>query len=164
MPILRVKDPLVTELEKIVTTQLVEPVTFIHANLLEANFGLDQIGPDVSFPVCVHVATGKSKVSVNEGGDWDRVADVYLLLLQRYDAPTVDYASKDVSDIVWQMHQLALNLMYFINKSPISVAGGVDDVELTDVYQKFDSHLFGQAVKFTWEIDEATSGYINRAY
>lgn len=171
MPIPLVKDPMLVELELIVTTQLAMPCGFLHANLLEANFGLDQVSKDSQalFPVCIHVATGKNKNDSGNGDDFTgdlitRKASVYLLLLQKYDAPTSDFESKDVNPLVYQMHQLGNNLKYWINKSPLSINGGVSEWEMVDIYQKFDSHLFGQGVTFTWEMMTNSTGYLNRAY
>src|SRR4051812_29505700 len=117
MPIPLVKDPIVTELKSIVETKLAMPCSFVHANLFEANFGLDRMSKDteISFPVCVHVSNGKSDNELLETHDVKRKAKVFLLLLNRYDAPTKDYSSVDVNAIIYQMHQLSDNLAYWIN-------------------------------------------------
>jgi hypothetical protein len=163
MPTLQtVPDPIVTELEKIVTSQLVVPCSFVYANLLEANFGLDQMDPQqVKFPVFMLIATGRSKMTRNEANSIIRKATVYGLLLDQVANPTLDYDSKEVSDIVNKMRQLADNMAYYIDRSPMSVNGGVDEWEAVDSFAKSDAHLFGQAVSFTWEIDTHTTGYLN---
>jgi hypothetical protein len=169
MPIQRGKDPMLVELERIAKTQLAIPCSFIHANLFEANFGIDQISRDSeqSFPVLIHVANGKNKNDPNTVNDIRRKASVFLLLLTKFDAPTSDYKSYEVNELVYQMQQLGNNLQYWINKSPLSINGGVtkDSWSMVDVYQKFDAHLFGQAIEFTWEFDTGKSGHeLNRAY
>lgn len=161
MPIEKIKDPVITELEIICKTRLNMPVTFIHANLFEANFGLDELtkDSDVTFPVFVHVANGKSKNTVNEAHEINRKVEVFGMLLNRIDNPTSDYKSEDVNDVIYEMHQLGNNLIYWINRSALSVDGGVDEFEMVDVYQKFDAHLFGQAMTFTWSLSIGKSGY-----
>jgi hypothetical protein len=161
MAIQKVKDPIVTELEAICKTRLAMPVTFIHADLYEANFGLDQLDK-LAFPVLVHVANTSNKVSINEAGHQIRKVKVLCWLLNRApDGSAPDLKSYDINDLVNQMRQLAENLIYWINKSSISVDGGVNDFESTDLYQKFDAHLYGQGVSFEWSIDTATNGYHN---
>lgn len=157
------KDPIVIELERIVTTQLVIPVSFIHANLMEAEFGLKALkGQDVVFPACIHVATGKSKNTIEESWNIRREATGYLMLLAppEKQSNTMDYDSKEVNAIIWRMHQLANNLMYQINRSPYSVNGGISEWTCTDVYSKSTVHLFGQGVEFKWLFDTGTTGYL----
>lgn len=158
------KDPLVVELERIVTTQLARPTTFMHANRKEANLGLDQMeGEDVKFPVFLLVATGKSKNKFNEAGVIQRTATVYGLLLEQVSNPTSDYTTEEVSTITNKMRELGENLAYYLNKSPLAVNGGVDEWECVDVYAQFDAHLFGVALSFTWTIDTGRTGYL-KAY
>jgi hypothetical protein len=158
MPIQKVDDPLILELERIATQDLVIPCTFLHANLFEANFGLDQIAADaeISFPVLLHVANGKNDNKQNVASDVIRKASVYGMLLQRYDnKATSDYSSKEANGLVYAMQQLADNLQYWVNKSRLSVGcnsegepNGASGFKLTDVYGKFDADLFGVAFEF----------------
>lgn len=158
----KAKDPILLELETICTSRLAMPVKFMHANLNEANFGLDQLTAD-NFPVLVHVSTAKDKNKIGPGGDIERTASMFCLLLNRIEQDTSDFKSYDLNNSINQMRMLGENLMYWINRSTISVAGGVDDWESENVYQKFDAHLFGVALTFDWTVDSQTSGYYNSA-
>lgn len=160
--LIKQKDPILVELELICKERLAIPVTFIHANLFEANFGLDQLS-DVKFPVLVHVATTKNVVELNEAHDNMRTAKIVLLLLNKVDLDTIDYKSYDLNDALNQMRNLGENLIYQINRSPLSVNGGVDKFESDNVYQQFDAHLFGQAMTFDWLLDAATAGYYHKS-
>lgn len=174
MPIEKVKDPLLLELERIAKNELAIPCTFLHADLFEANFGLDHIAADteIAFPVLLHVANGKNQNTPTQSSNMIRKAKVYCLLLQRYDdKPTSGYSSEKANDLIYAMHQLADNLIFWINKSPLSVGSdnagkscGTDQVDMVDVYGKFDADLFGVGLEFTWTVDKGSNGYLNRAY
>jgi hypothetical protein len=154
------KDPLVVELERICKEDLVTPTTFVHANMEEANFGLDQLS-DIEFPVLVHIASNRNRTKVNEAHHLIRTVKVTALLLNRIPLDTLEYKSGEVNAEVNFMRQLGENLIYWINKSDLSVNGGVSDFESDDVYQRMDAHLFGQAMSFDWSLDTATTGYYN---
>jgi hypothetical protein len=159
------EDPAITELERIIKTELVMPCSFLYANLFEANFGLDQM-KDVEFPVFVYFANDKSKYKVKEYGMQTRVLNVVGMMLQSRQDPSVDYSSKDINPDVNMTRQLVENLIYRLNKSTLSVwgddkdKGGVDDFECENVYQKFDAHLFGVGVSFEWRIRTTMGAYI----
>lgn len=160
MPIPKSKDPIVTELERICTSQLATPVTFVHANMGEANFGLDQLA-DVQFPVLVHLTTTRNRNTLDPSHNIIRTAKVTCLLLNRIALDTVDYSSAEVNKDIDFMRRLGENLIYWINRSPYSVNGGVSDWESDDVYQRMDAHLFGQAMSFDWTLDTGKTGYYN---
>jgi len=160
MSLQKVKDPILLELETICTSRLAMPVKFMHANLNEANFGLDQLTAS-DFPVLVHVSTSRDKSKFGAGGDISRTSTMFCLLLNRIELDTLDFKSYDLNDSVNQMRMLGENLFYWINRSTISVDGGVDDWESENVYQKFDAHLFGVALTFDWTVDVQSSGYYN---
>jgi hypothetical protein len=160
MAIPKTDDIIVTELKRICEAQLATPVTFVHANMTEANFGLDQMA-DIQFPVLVHLTGTRNRVKVNEAHHLIRTAKVTLLLLNRLPLETIEFKSGEVNKEVNFMRKLAENLVYWINKSPFSVNGGISDFESDDVYQKMDAHLFGQAMAFDWSLDTATTGYYN---
>lgn len=158
------RDPIVTELETICKTRLAMPVTFIEADLNEANFGLDQL-KGIDFPVLIHVATTRNRYRIQESHNLIRTAKVVCMLLtkQSKDGDTKDYSSYNLSLEINRMRQLGENLVYWINKSSKSVAGGVEDWESDNVMQEFDSHLFGQAITFDWTLDTGKTGYYNVA-
>lgn len=160
MALPKVKDPVLIELEVICTSRLVIPTTFVEANLSEANFGLDKLTPD-QFPVLVYVTSKGSDNEVNEASEIQRSVKLFCLLLNRYDAATSDFSSADVNSLLYQMYQLAQNLQYWINKSTLSVDGGIDKWKADNIYEEFDAHLFGQGLEFEWKVNTATSGYYN---
>jgi hypothetical protein len=161
------KDQVVTELERIVTTELTVPCTFVHANLFAANFELDQL-EKVSFPVFVFVAQGKNRSRINVANNIIREVDLYGLMLQRKETPTSDYKSGEVNDAIFQMYQLSQNLMYQINKSPLSRSSndgdycGVNEWQADEIYSKFDVNLFGHGITFTWTVNTGVNGYHKR--
>lgn len=164
MALPKVEDPALTELERILTTQLALKCTLVYANLFEANFGLDNLG-EVSFPVFVLFTEDKSKYKVKEHGmQTRRLPLIGLMLTMRQDS-TIDYSSKDVNPDVNQMRQLCENMVYHINKSPLSTwedkedKGGIDDFETENVYQKFDAHLFGVGFSAVWRVKNTMGAY-----
>jgi len=164
MPIPKVKDPAVLELERVVTTQLGIKCSFLEANLFEANFGLDHM-KDVEFPVFVYFADDKSKYKVKEHGMITRRMPIVGMLLNQFSNPTIDYSSAEVNADVNRCRQLVENLVYNLNKSPLSVwedkedKGGVDDFETENVYQKFDAALLGVGTSFVWRVKTSMGAY-----
>jgi len=154
--ILEQPDPMVTELEAICTGRMVTPLTFFHAQMKEANLGMDRI-PAVDFPVLVHIATTENKVKIIETGNMIRTAKLYCLLLTA--KPSLDAAAYDVNQEINKMRQLGENMIYWINKSTYSVNGGVNDFQMDNIYQKFDADLMGVAITFDWTFDTGKSGY-----
>ena len=59
------------------------------------------------------------------------------------------------------MEKLAQNIMYWINRSPLSVDGGVNKWKADNLYTQFDSNLFGKGLDFEWTVFTGTSGYYN---
>lgn len=160
MAIPKSKDPVVIELERICKTQLAIPTEFVHASMGEANFGLDQL-EDVNFPVLVHLATNRNKNELEPSHNIMRTVRMQLLLLDRVPLETVDFKAADVNERINLMRNLGENLIYWINKSPYSVNGGVADWNSDDVYQRMDAHLFGQAMEIEWKLDTGETGYYN---
>ena len=160
MAIPKNKDIIVLELERICKTQLATPTTFLHANMSEANFGLDQLS-EVEFPVLIHLATTRNQNTLEPSHNIRRTAKVTLLLLNKISLDTIEYSSAQVNADIDFMRRLGENLIYWINKSPYSVNGGVSDWDSDDVYQKADAHLFGQAMTFDWVLDTGETGYYN---
>jgi hypothetical protein len=163
MPIPKVKDPVIQELQRICETQLALPTTFMEANLAEANYGLDEL-TDVKFPVLIYVTNKGSDNEFNEAGEVQRTLRIYALLLNRVDNPTTGFDSSEVNATLYQVEQLAQNLQYWINRSPLSVDGGVDKWKSDNLYAQFDAHLFGKGLDFQWKVNTGTSGYYNRGY
>lgn len=161
MAIPKVKDQIVSELERICKTQLTIPTTFFEANLNEANFGLDNMA-DMDFPVLVFINNPKNKNSFNEAEEIQRKATINCLLLNKVEKATSDYKSSNVNPLINQIRLLGDNLAYWINRSPISVDGGIDEWTADNVYQRFDADLYGVAISFDWNISTGTRGYFNK--
>ena len=165
MAIPKVKDPAILELQNIVENKLAMPTKFVYANLFEANFEMDKL-IDIEFPVFIFVVASKNNNKTVQSNEIYRKVKVYGFMLNKMDpsksdAATAEIKSFDILDSIYQMRQLAWNLQYFVNLSPLSVNAGVDKWDDEDVYQKFDAHLFGVAVTFDWEIQTGTNGYYN---
>lgn len=160
MPLPKVKDPLITELKTICESRLAIPTKFVEANLAEANFGLDQLLP-TDFPCLVYITSKGSDNEIVEAGEIHRRAQVNALLLNSVPSATSDISSGEVNDYIYQMYQLSQNLMYWINKSTLSVNGGVDKWKSDSLFEQFDAQLFGQGLTFEWRIRTGTTGYYN---
>lgn len=154
--ILEQPDQMVTELEEICKSRMVTPITFFHAQMKEANLGMDRI-PVVDFPVLVHIATTSNKIKIIENGNMIRTAKMVCLMLTA--KPSIDSAAYDVNQEINRMKQLAENLIYWINRSTHSINGGVNEFELDNIYQKFDADLMGVALTFDWTFDTGKTGY-----
>jgi hypothetical protein len=161
LPSNQVKDPIVVELERVCGT-LAQPLKFMHANLNEANFSVDQL-PKSDFPVFVFVATTKNRTKINEAGHYIRTAKVVCMILDKIDGQTMDFSSDSVNGTINRTRLLADNLIYWLNRSPLSVNGGVEEFESDNVYQELDANLFGQGISFDWTVDTGTNGYYNSA-
>lgn len=160
MAIPKSKDPIALELETICTSRLAVPVSFVHANMNEANFGLDQMS-DEQFPVLVYITGTRNKVDLDPSHNLKRTARLNVLLLNRLPLDTLEFKSGEVNQEVNFMRQLGENLIYWINRSRYSVNGGVEKFDSDEVYQRFDAHLFGQALSFDWVLDTGETGYYN---
>lgn len=156
-----IKDPIVVELERICGI-MAQPLKFLHANLNEANFSVDQLKKD-DFPVFVFVSTTKNRTKINEANDYIRTAKVICMILDKIDGQTMDFSSDAVNGVINRTRLLADNLIYHVNKSPLSVNGGVEEFESDNVYQELDANLFGQGISFDWIVDTGTNGYYNSA-
>lgn len=157
------KDQITTELERIAKTQLDIPCTFMEANLKEANFGLDQVPAD-KFPVLLYVATTKNKSVKAETDVIIRKATIVMMLLDESpDQATSDQPTNEISDGIERMRKLGENLWYWMNRSPISIHGGVDNWSSDAIAKKFDRDCFGQAIECEWTIDTNKTGYYNSA-
>lgn len=160
MAIPKSKDPIALELETICTSRLAVPVSFVHANMNEANFGLDQMS-DEQFPVLVYITGTRNKADLDPSHNIRRTARLNVLLLNRLPLDTLEFKSGEVNQEVNFMRQLGENLIYWINRSRYSVNGGVEKFDSDEVYQRFDAHLFGQALSFDWVLDTGETGYYN---
>lgn len=161
----QIKDPIVTELERIVKDELAIPCTFVYANLRKANFDLDLVDA-VKFPALVYVATQEADNTINIASNIIREARVSVMLLDRKpELPTLETESKEVDDVIYRMYQLAQNLVFCINRSPFSGASqdgspcGVNSFKDQSIYSWGDANLFGKGVDFTWRINTGASGY-----
>lgn len=160
MAIPKSKDPIALELETICTTRLAVPVSFVHANMNEANFGLDQMS-DEQFPVLVYLTGTRDRNTLDPSHNIKREAKLNLLLLNRLPLDTIEFKSGEINEAMNFMRQLGENLIYWINRSRYSVNGGVTDWNSDEVYQRFDAHLFGRAISLDWVLDTGETGYYN---
>lgn len=153
------EDPIVTELERL-SALLTLPCSFMHADLYEANFGLDKLDKRSEFPVMLYITTGREKDVVLETNLIVREVPISLMLMDSFDKRTTDYKSREVDPKINRMRENALNLIYLINKSSDLTykPQPVEDFEVSKIYAKFDRHLFGVAVDFTWSVNTNSSG------
>lgn len=161
MALLNTKDPAIIELESIVRNRLRVSCNFIVADLTEANFGVDALdgapgSPD--FPVFVYLKQGKNTYEVGEAHVYDRNLKLYGFLLNHIDEATMKgLSSAELGATVYLMRQLCENLVYQINQSSLSVAGGVDKFEIDDIFEKFDANLYGCAISLDWDVQGGAS-------
>jgi len=160
MPLPKTKDPMIVELARICASDLAMPTSFIEAsNLKEANLLIES--NNLTFPVLVYLSNKGNKNDIEESNEHTRKAQVQLLLLNQATGSTSDYRAADVNDLMYQMYQLGQNLQYWINKSTLSVAGGVDRWENNNLFDQFDAALFGHRIEMEWIISTGTTGYYN---
>ena len=154
------EDPAVTELRRIVESELPIATKFIYANLFEANFGLDQLSQSEEFPVFLFIANDKSTNRLTETGLIVRDVSVTGMLLNSIPAnETMDFKTEDVSPYIEQMRQLGDSLIYQINKSSMTYpTSPILNYTFDKVYAKFDAHLFGVGMTFTWSINTYSRG------
>lgn len=160
MIIRQIEDPAITELQRIIENDLSLDCSFLYANLFEANFGLDELSQYEQFPVFLFIANDKSNNRILPSGLIVRDVTVIGMLLNSIPADaTIDFRSKDVSPYIEQMRQLADNLVYNVNNSSLTYEpSSITSYTLDKIYSKFDSHLFGVGITFTWSINTATRG------
>jgi hypothetical protein len=158
--ITKTEDPAITELKRIVENDLSINCSFMYANLFEANFGLDELIMNQEFPVFLFIATDKSANRIIQSGLILRDVTVVGMLLNTLDAEaTIEYKSKDVSPYIDEMRQLADNLIFNINKSSLTYEpNAITNYSIDKVYSKFDAHLFGVGLTFTWTINTSSRG------
>jgi hypothetical protein len=159
MPILRIEDPIITELRIIVETRLARKCSFVYADLFEANYGLGEL-KNVDFPVFLYFATDKNKYKINAVGMQVRTAPIVgMMLTQRMDT-TADYKSAEVNPDIHLCRQLVENLVFNCNNSLITSKGDeIKDFSADSIYGKFDGHLFGVATSFEWTTLGGTGCY-----
>jgi hypothetical protein len=158
--ITRIEDPAITELKRIVENDLSTTCSFMYANLFEANFGLDDLSLQEQFPVFLFIATDKSTTKITTSGLIVRdIVVVGMMLNSIPNDGTIDFKSKDVSPYIEEMRQLTDNLIYNVNKSSLTYAPSpVQNYSVDKIYSKFDQHLFGCGVTFTWSLNTNSRG------
>lgn len=158
--ITRIEDPAITELKRVVENDLAVDCSFMYANLFEANFGLDELNLEQEFPVFLFIATDKSTTRVTNSGLIVRDIVVVGMMLNAIPADgTIDFKSKDVSPYIEEMRQLTDNLIYRINQSPLTYAPSpIMNYSVDKIYSKFDQHLFGCGITFTWSFNTNSKG------
>lgn len=156
-----VKDPIIVELKRICETQLAIPTTFREAaDYTEAGLLADQLTTD-QFPVLFYLNSPGGSNELNEANEITRTISMDLLILSNAADPTAEYTAEEKNAMIYQMHRLAQNLSYWLNKSPLSVEGGLDKWKNKNIYGIFDAHLFGQGMTFEWSVQTASTGYYN---
>ena len=158
--ITQTEDPVITELKRVVTEDLSIDCSFMYANLFEANFGLDELSMTEEFPVFLFIASDKSTNRIIQSGLILRDVTVVGMLLNSIPRDeTIEFKSKDVSPYIDQMRQLADNLIYNLNLSSLTYEPNtIASYSIDKVYSKFDSHLFGVGITFTWTINTGSRG------
>jgi hypothetical protein len=152
------EDPIVTELERL-SALLTVPCSFMHADLYEANFGLDKLDKRSEFPVMLYITTGTERDTIMETNLTIREVPISLMMLNTLPKATTDYSSKEVDPDINLMRLNAMNLIHLVNKSELTFVGEpVTEFEVSKIYAKFDRHLFGVAVDFTWSVNTNSSG------
>jgi hypothetical protein len=156
-----VKDPIIVELKRICETQLAVPTTFREAaDFSEADKLADDLTPQ-QFPVLFFLNSPGGNNEIGESNEIERTITMDVLLLNTAADPTAEYAAAEKNPMIYQMHRLGQNLSYWLNKSPISINGGTDKWKNENVYAMFDANLFGQRLKFEWNVRTGTTGYYN---
>jgi hypothetical protein len=152
-------DPAILELKRIVEEELTNKCSFMYANMHEANFGLDKLEKEEEFPVFVLLANDKSTNKVTDTGLIIRTIEVYGLMLNSVDDPTIDYSSEDIDPYVNQMRLLCDNLIHRLNHSSITeLTQTIEEYEFSKIYEKFDRHLFGGGLSFKWSVNTQSTG------
>lgn len=154
-----VKDPVVTELERLAPLLNI-PCSFMYADLYEANFGLDHLDKKAQFPVLLFITTGTEKDVILESNLIIREVPISLMMMNTLPKATTDYSSKEVDPEINLMRLNANNLIHLINSSSALtyVNQPVGEFEISKIYAKFDRHLFGVAIDFTWAVNTNSSG------
>lgn len=128
-------------------------MTFIHANLKEANLKVDA---DVKYPVYVHVSPTKIKNKQDAPFLIRRKIDVFGMILTRVDQPTNDYDTMKVEDAVNQCRLLGDKLAQKLQKSSVAdfeTIGKEDqEWETNATYDEFDAALHGCTFNYTWPV------------
>jgi hypothetical protein len=159
MMIIRQDDPAVVELKRIVETQLALKCQFLYANLAEANFGLDQIKQMDIAPIFIFFANDKSQNKTTETGLIVRTIPVVGMMLQPIELAAADYSSAEAAPYINEMRELNDNMVYNINKSPLSYKPEpVTEWSFDKVYAKFDKYLFGGGTQFNWAFNTGKRG------
>lgn len=158
--ITRTEDPAITELKRVVENDLSIDCSFMYANLFEANFGLDELSVQDEFPVFLFIATDRSTTRVTDSGLLVRDIVVVAMMLNSIPADgTIDFKSKDVSPYIEEMRQLSDNLIFNLNRSSVTYAPSqISSYSVDKIYSKFDSHLFGVGLTFTWSVNTNSRG------
>ena len=152
------KDPVVTELERLAPLLNI-PCSFMYADLYEANFGLDHLDKKAQFPVLLFITTGTEKDTILETNLIIREVPISLMMLNTLPKATTDYSSKEVDPDINLMRLNAMNLIHLINNSELTyVNEPVTEFDISKIYAKFDRHLFGVAIEFTWSVNTNSSG------
>lgn len=156
--VIRVPDPAIVEMKRICVEVL--GIQFMNANLNEANFGLDQVDQlEEKNPIFILISTLKDKVRVLESGLMIRDIPVFGFMVQAVDMPSIDFTTEEVDPYIHEMRQYGDKLVYELNKSNLSdKTSPILTFDFDKTYQKFDKHLFGGGMTFTWSYNTGKRG------
>jgi hypothetical protein len=129
-------------------------ISFMYANLFEANYGLDALDDKTEFPCFIFFANDSIDNRTTETGLLLEDRPIVGMLVTVDDSATSDYTSKDADSKITEMYELYLKLLAAVNKSPMTyVLQPVERGKFNKVYAKFDRHVMGGMIEFTWVIN-----------
>jgi hypothetical protein len=138
-------------------------LTFIHADLYKANFGIDKIAKD-AFPIFLYIApvTQKNNIGINK--TIRRKISVFGFVLYKRDSDkAIDFNFEETETYVQNARNKVDSLIYKLNQHSTSdkeVETPVSDFTTNGTYAKFDGNLFGCQTNFEWAVNEQTTGYV----
>lgn len=153
-----------------VAENLSKPVSFIYANLFEANGDLDipaqSEGKEIVF---VYVPPLEATDDTEDTPLIHTLFPLQFFLLRKLQAPTIDYKSKDIDPVIDEMMDLAREFFHNLNDEDIiehgvtvngKIRDGVDTWKFTSEYSFTDYNLFGVGVTCEVPVMENKTGCI----
>ena len=137
-------------------------IKFYHADMFDANLGIDQI-PAVEFAPCIflYVPPTPTKNKVTTSGSITRRIEIEGFFLFKFKQQTTqDSNTTDVEDIIAAAKLRCDNLIHRLNLELITdtETNGIDSFEYIETYAMFDENLFGVRLTFEWPVNEGTNG------
>lgn len=132
-------------------------MSFVHANLKEANLKLDK---DITFPVYVHISPTKMKNKQDHPTLIRRKIDLFGMILTKVSQSTIDYDTMKVEAAVNECRTLGDKLAQNLQKTAVAdfETIGKEDQEWETVatYDEFDASLHGCTFTYTWPVINCT--------